>query len=94
MVTIKNTFSGATFDYANEGVCTASGEYRVEDGHIVNISITGSLVDEDPALQFWANRDAQGIVNISGVPATAIAEAAAEVAAIITAVEDIVVSAE
>lgn len=91
MLTLKNRFSGANYEYSNEGVCTANGEFRCENDKIVNISITGQLVKDEATLTFWANRDASGNVNISGVPASAIAEVATEVAAIVDAVEKIVV---
>ena len=35
MITINNTFSGASFSYENEArTCTANGEYRSENGNL------------------------------------------------------------
>lgn len=86
MIEIKNSFSGASFDYTNENNCTASGEYRCENGAIVNININGRYAERN----FWASRDSAGNVNISGVPVSIIAGVAAEVAVIIAAIEEIV----
>ena len=89
MITTKNNFSGANFDYTNEaGNCTASGEYRKENDVIVNININGQFVKDENTYNFWANRDAAGNVNISGVPASVIADVAAEVAEIISEIEN------
>lgn len=86
MITIKNEFSGASFNYSNENNCTANGEYRSENGSIVNININGYYDNKS----FWAGRDSAGNVNISGVPVSVIAGVAGEVAAIIAAIEEVV----
>ncbi len=86
MITVKNSFSGANFDYSSQSGCTASGEYRCENDKVVNISINGRLAKDEVEYNFWANCDAAGNVNISGVPAVVIADVAAEVAAIISEV--------
>lgn len=81
MITVKNSFSGANFDYtSSENSCTASGEYRYENDQLVSININGSITKDDVAYNFWANRDAAGNVNISGVPVVVLAEVASEVA--------------
>ena len=87
MITTTNTFSGANFNYTSENNCTANGEYRIENGKIVLINITGQIVKDDVTYNFWANCDMNGNVNISGVPAAIIADVAAEVAEIISEVE-------
>lgn len=85
MITKKNEFSGANFDYANgKDTCTATGEYRYEGEKLSSVNINGQYVKEEVAHNFWANCDASGNVNISGVPATVIAEVATEVATIIS----------
>lgn len=85
MITKKNVFSGANFDYANEkNTCTATGEYRYEGEKLSSVNINGQYTKEEVAHNFWANCDASGNVNISGVPANVIAEVAAEVATIIS----------
>ena len=89
MITINSIYSGASFSYANEGVCTANGEFRKENGNIVSININGQYTSGGTAYNFWANRDASGNVNISGVPASVIAGVATEVATIIAEVEAI-----
>ena len=91
MIKKKNTFAGASFDYTSEnGNCVASGEYRIENGQMVSININGQLTKEEKAYNFWASRDINGNVNISGVSFVVIADVAAEVAAIIAAIEEIV----
>lgn len=85
MITIKNEFSGASFDYSNEKNCTANGEYRSENGSIASININGMYDSKS----FWAGRDSSGNVNISGVPVAAIAGVAGEVATIIAAIEEV-----
>ena len=88
MITKKNEFSGASFDYANKkNTCTANGEYRYEGGKLSSVNINGQFTKEEVAHNFWANCDAAGNVNISGVPASVIAEVAAEVATIISEIK-------
>lgn len=86
MVTINNTYSGKSFSYSAEN-CTATGESRVENEKIVSININGQYTKDGTAHNFWASRDNQGNVNVSGVPASVIGEVAAEVAAIFSEVE-------
>lgn len=88
MITKNNTFSGTSYSYENEGVtCTASGEYRTENGNLTNININGRLTKDGTTYNFWATRDDHGNVNISGVPAAVIADVAEEVAEIVAEVE-------
>jgi hypothetical protein len=88
MITTKNLFSGANFEYSNKKTsCTAAGEFRRENEILVNININGQLTKGEATYNFWANRDAAGNVNISGVPAAVIADVAAEVAAVIAEIE-------
>lgn len=85
MITKKNVFSGANFDYANgKDTCTATGEYRYEGEKLSSVNINGQLTQDKTSYGFWANCDAAGNVNISGVPAVAIAAVAAEVSTIIS----------
>ena len=85
MITKKNQFSGASFDYANgKDTCTATGEYRYEGEKLSSVNINGQYIKDGASHNFWANCDAAGNVNISGVPATVIAEVATEVATIIS----------
>lgn len=86
MIKINNTFSGASFAYTGE-ICTANGEYRIENGKLVSVNVNGQYTKNDSTYNFWANRDAAGNVNVSGVPAGVIADVAAEVAEIISEVE-------
>ena len=90
MITKNNSFAGANFQYTNESNCTATGEYRTENDKLVSININGQYVDGDVAYNFWANRDASGSVNISGVPASVLAPIAAQVAEIVAEVEALV----
>ena len=90
MLTLKNRFSGANFEYDSKAGCIANGEFRCEDDKIVNISINGQITKEETSYNFWANCDAQGNVNISGVPAAVIADVAENVATIIEEVNEII----
>lgn len=86
MITTKNNFSGANFEYTSESGCTANGEYRCENGNIVSVNVNGTIDGKN----FWASRDAAGNVNISGVPVSIIAKVAAEVENIMVEIEEIV----
>lgn len=90
MITKNNTFAGVNFQYTNESNCTATGEYRTENDKLVSININGQYVDGDNTYNFWANRDASGSINISGVPASVLAPIAAQVAEIVSEVEALV----
>ena len=89
MINLRNTFSGANFDHTGEN-CTASGEYRVENGNIQNVNVNGQYTKEDRTYNFWANRDSDGNVNVSGVPASVISDVAEEVATIMSEVGGII----
>lgn len=78
----KNNFSGASFDYEN-GACKANGEYRFADANLNSVNINGTYVKEGVTYTFWANRDANGYINASGVPFEVIVEVATEIKAII-----------
>ena len=78
----RNNFNGANFDYEN-GACKASGEFRFEESNLQSVNINGNYTKEGVTYNFWANRDASGNVNTSGVPFEVIVEVATEVKAII-----------
>ena len=86
MITTKNNFAGANFEYTGQEGCTANGEYRCENGNIVSVSVNGTLDEKN----FWVSRDAAGNVNISGVPVSLIAKVATEAENIMTEIEEIV----
>lgn len=88
MITKKNQFSGASFDYTNENNCVASGEFRYEGDKLVSVNINGQITKEETTRSFWANMDSAGNVNISGVPADMIADVAVCVADIITEIKN------
>ena len=87
MITTNNTFSGATYTHSGEN-CTATGEWRRENNVITSISISGTYNGEGRTVPFYASRDANGSVNISGVPAAFIVSVATEVATIISEIEN------
>lgn len=87
MIEITNTYAGQNFNYTGEN-CTATGDSRTENEKIVSINVNGQYTKQDRTYSFWANRDAQGNVNVSGVPASVIGEVASEVAVIISEVEN------
>ena len=88
MITKNNEFTGVSYAYENKAkTCTANGEYRIENGSLVNINVNGQYIKYEASHNFWANRDAAGNVNVSGVPASLIAPVATEVAAIVSEVE-------
>ncbi len=86
MITTKNNYTGANYEYTGQEGCTANGEYRCENGNIVSANVNGSLDGKS----FFANRDAAGNVNISGVPVSLIAKVATEVENIMVEIEEIV----
>jgi len=90
MIRINNNFSGANFSYDNESNCTATGEWRVENGQLVSVNINGQYTKDEKVYNFWANQDNTGNVNISGVPSSIISDVADEVALILADVNDIV----
>lgn len=89
----RNNFNGANFDYENGG-CRAVGEYRYENSNLVSVNINGTYVKDEATYNFWANRDAAGNTNTSGVPFEVIVEAATEVKAIIAKILELNANAE
>lgn len=89
MITTKNNFSGADFDYRNNAeTCFSTGEFRYDGEKLSSVNINGQLTKDEVTYNFWANMDSVGNVNISGVPAIVIADVAAEVAEIISEIEN------
>lgn len=86
MFNTKNNFNGASFDYENES-CKANGEFRYVNSVLNSVTINGSYEKEEKTYNFWANRDINGNINISGIPSTIIVEVAAEVVNIVTEIE-------
>lgn len=86
MIEITNKTLGVNFSYTGEN-CTATGDYRVENGALKHIGIADNYTKDDQIYGFTADRDDQGKVNIAGVPPTILAEVGAEVAALIEEVE-------
>lgn len=87
MLTTRNSTFGANFDYTNDNNCTASGEYRCENGVLRSVNINGQYVDGETSYNFFAGRDEAGNINLSGIPADVVAAVAAAVALIIAEVE-------
>lgn len=88
MVTTNNDFAGANFEYTGTN-CTATGEYRVEGGSIKRIEISGRYVDGGETYAFFADKNDQGNVNISGVPPQVLSPVADKVVSIIEEVEGV-----
>lgn len=86
MIEIVNPYSGASFNHTSEN-CNAAGSYRVENGAIKDIAISGSVTKGGETYNFAASRDDQGNVNIAGVAPAALAEVGAAVAVIVAEVE-------
>lgn len=82
MLTPKNSYNGAQFDYENEG-CRASGDFRFNAGSLKTVNITGTIAKDGVSYTFSAVREEFGNVNIYGASSAIIKEAAIEVAAII-----------
>lgn len=88
MITTRNNFNGAAFDYASEA-CTACGEFRYLNNNLQSVNINGEYRQEEVSYTFFANLDENGNVNISGVPFIVIGEVAAEVATIIAEIREL-----
>lgn len=86
MFNTKNNFNGASFDYEN-GACKASGEFRFAESVLNSVNINGNYTKNGNTYGFWASRDANGNLNLNGVPAAVIVEVATEVAAIVAKIE-------
>lgn len=93
MLTTKNNYTGAQFDYENEG-CRASGDFRFNDGDLKAVNITGTITKDNVSYTFSAVRDEFGNVNIYGASSIIIKEAAIEVAAIIDEIGELNASEE
>jgi len=86
MIEINNPYFGANFSHTGQN-CTATGDYRVENGALKHVNISGSYTKDENVYGFSANRDEAGNVNISGVAGPVLTEVAVEVSAIIAEVE-------
>lgn len=86
MIEIISNYSGAGFRHTGDN-CTATGDFRVENGALTSVNVNGQLEKGGQTYNFWANRDASGNVNISGVPASVLTDVAGAVADIIAEVE-------
>ena len=88
MFTTHDNTKGAQFDYRNQSEsCVASGNYKCLENTIRSVDITGTLTKDGATHTFYANRGESATYNIMGVPASALADVAAEVAAINAEVE-------
>lgn len=82
MITTKNDYRGAGFDYTSEK-CTAYGDYRISGEVMQHISVNGQYVKNDVTYPFTANRSEGGNMAMSGAPEEVFAEIAREVDIII-----------
>lgn len=93
MLTTKNTYSGAGFDYSNTGF-VVNGDWKVEDGMLVSVNFNGIYTDKKKEEHyFYGSRDVNGSVNISGVQTALLATIAKEVSSILEEVEAIAIPA-
>ena len=93
MLTTKNTYSGAGFDYSNTGF-VVNGDFKCEDGVLVSVNFNGIYTDKKKEEHyFYGSRDANGSVNISGVQTSLLPTIAKEVSTILEEVEAIAVPA-
>ena len=93
MLTTKNTYSGAGFDYSNTGF-VVNGDWKVEDGVLVSVNFNGIYTDKKKEEHyFYGSRDVNGSVNISGVQTALLATIAKEVSSILEDVEAIAIPA-
>lgn len=91
MLTTKNTYSGAGFDYSNTGF-VVNGDWKVEDGVLVSVNFNGIYTDKKKEEHyFYGSRDVNGSVNISGVQTALLATIAKEVSSILEEVEAIAI---
>lgn len=82
MITTKNDYRGAGYDYTSEK-CTAYGDYRISGEVMQYISVNGQYVKNDVTYPFTANRSEGGNMAMSGAPEEVFAEIAKEVDIII-----------
>lgn len=90
MITKISTFSGADFRYTNESNCTATGEYRVENGKLVSVNANGQYDEDGRSYSFWAKLDASGNINVSGVPASVLTPVAEQVEELVAEIEALI----
>jgi len=90
MITQNNISSSVDYSYTNESNCTATGKYQIENGVLSTVDINGQYHDGNNGYNFFANRDSEGNVNFSGVPASVIAPVAVEVAEILHEIDALV----
>lgn len=88
MITKKRSALVVNFDYANNAeTCAATGDYRVENNVLQDVSINGQYTKDEKTYNFSASRSADGNVNIAGVPPTVLADVAEAVAELVTETE-------
>lgn len=88
MITKKRSALVVNFDYANNAeTCAATGDYRVENNVLQDVSINGQYTKDEKTYHFSASRSADGNVNIAGVPPTVLADVAEAVAELVTEIE-------
>lgn len=91
MIETNNNYTGANFSYNNEkDACIANGDFRTQNGKLSVVNVNGQYKKGDGIFNFNATRDAEGNINITGVPTSVLAQVATEVAKIMTEVENIV----
>lgn len=88
MITKKKSALVVNFDYINDAqTCAATGDYRVENNVLQDVSINGQYTKDEKTYNFSASRSADGNVNIAGVPPTVLADVAEAVAELVTEIE-------
>lgn len=91
MIETSNNYAGANFSYDNEkDTCLATGDYKTMNGQLTVVNVNGQYKKGDGIYNFNATRDAEGNINITGVPASVLSPVASEVTKIMAAVEDLV----
>lgn len=86
MFEVNNEYQGASFNYENDA-CNANGDFRRMESVLSSVNINGTYVKDGTTYSFWASRDANGNINISGVPSSVIIAITTEVVAIIEEIE-------
>lgn len=93
MIEITRNIAVVNFSYTGEG-CTASGDYKVEDGVLKHIGIAGSFTQGGETYAFTAERDDNANIVVAGVPASVLQVVAQAVAVIVSEVEPLVSTEE
>lgn len=89
MLTKKNSTLEVNFDYGNNaGTCSATGNYKVENGQLQTVGVDGQYTKDEKTYHFTANRDNQGLVVVAGVPNEVLADVSSEVSVLIAEVEE------